>query len=101
MGDCEVQQDSDRVSTYPPPGTYVKISGRLRNFKGQRSLLATNVRCPEDVNEITSHMLEVVQAHMQLFGKVLCVIKRCSHREGISFQDLKRDLGYLSITDIR
>lgn len=38
--------------------------------KGQRSLLAMNIHCIKDPNEITSHMLEVVQAHMQLFGKV-------------------------------
>ncbi|XP_056153926.1 replication protein A 32 kDa subunit-like [Lampris incognitus] len=46
-------------------GQYVKVIGRLRNIQGQRSLLAGNVRHVEDLNEITSHMLEVVQAHMQ------------------------------------
>ena len=29
-----------------------------------------NIRCIKDLNEITSHMLEVVQAHKQFFGKV-------------------------------
>lgn len=38
--------------------------------KGERSLLAMNIHCIKDLNEITSHMLEVVHAHMQLFGKV-------------------------------
>lgn len=33
-------------------------------------LLALDVRCLQELNEITSHMMEVVQAHMQLFGKV-------------------------------
>lgn len=33
--------------------------------QGQRSLVAFNLCCLEDLNEITSHMLEVVQAHMQ------------------------------------
>ncbi|XP_056153923.1 replication protein A 32 kDa subunit-A-like [Lampris incognitus] len=46
-------------------GQYVKVIGSLRNIQGQRSLLAGNVRHVEDLNEITSHMLEVVQAHMQ------------------------------------
>ncbi|KAM6903808.1 replication protein A 32 kDa subunit-A-like [Lycodopsis pacificus] len=55
--------------TFTSPGTYVKVTGRLRSFNGQRSLLAVNSRCIEDLNEITSHMLEVVHAHMQLFGK--------------------------------
>lgn len=39
--------------------------------EGIRSLLAMNIYCIKDLNEITSHMLEVVNAHMQLFGKVL------------------------------
>lgn len=36
----------------------------------QKVLLALNVRGLQELNEITSHMMEVVQAHMQLFGKV-------------------------------
>ncbi|XP_032367105.1 replication protein A 32 kDa subunit-A isoform X2 [Etheostoma spectabile] len=55
------------------PGTYVKVTGSLRSLDGQRSLLAMNIRCIEDLNEITSHMLEVVRAHMQLFGKAFDV----------------------------
>lgn len=39
-------------------------------FQGQRFLLALSVRCLQDPNEVTSHMLEVVQAHMQLLGQV-------------------------------
>ncbi|KAK6327622.1 hypothetical protein J4Q44_G00032670 [Coregonus suidteri] len=52
-------------STFVSPGTYVKVSGSLRIIQGQRSLVAFNLCCLEDLNEITSHMLEVVQAHMQ------------------------------------
>ncbi|TDH04467.1 hypothetical protein EPR50_G00152930 [Perca flavescens] len=55
------------------PGTYVKVTGSLRSLDGQRSLLAMDIRCIKDLNEITSHMLEVVQAHMQLFGKAFDV----------------------------
>ncbi|KAM9307161.1 replication protein A 32 kDa subunit-like [Pholidichthys leucotaenia] len=57
-------------ATSASPGTYVKVIGSLRNFSGQRSLMAMSIRCITDPNEITSHMLEVVQAHMQL-GKVM------------------------------
>lgn len=53
----------------PEPGMYIKVHGSLRMFKGIRSLLAMNIYCIKDLNEITSHMLEVVNAHMQLFGK--------------------------------
>ncbi|KAF7226860.1 replication protein A 32 kDa subunit [Nothobranchius furzeri] len=49
-----------------PPGTYVKISGNLRSFQNHRSVVAFRIRPLEDMNEITSHMLEVVQAHMAL-----------------------------------
>lgn len=49
-----------------PPNTYVKVSGNLRSFQNNRSLVAFSVRMLEDMNEITSHMLEVVQAHMVL-----------------------------------
>ncbi|XP_029298497.1 replication protein A 32 kDa subunit-like [Cottoperca gobio] len=59
--------------TFTSPGTYVKVSGSLRCFKDQRSLLANYIRCINDPNEITSHMLEVVQAHMQLFRKTFDV----------------------------
>lgn len=61
--------DSEEPSTDSsvlPPGTYVKISGNLRSFQNHRSLVAFSVRPLEDMNEITSHMLEVVQAHMSL-----------------------------------
>ncbi|KAM8767785.1 replication protein A 32 kDa subunit-like isoform 1-T1 [Acanthopagrus schlegelii] len=128
--------------TFTSPGTYVRVIGSLRNFNGQRSLLAMNIRCIKDLNEITSHMLEVVQAHKQFFGKVfdvnmnttsaslsgrvlsqsggghfegtlpnglstiqgqvLHVIRRFSVREcGISLHDVKTQLNYLSMRDIR
>ncbi|XP_039507239.1 replication protein A 32 kDa subunit [Pimephales promelas] len=49
-----------------PPNTYVKVSGNLRSFQNNRSLVAFSVRVLEDMNEVTSHMLEVVNAHMML-----------------------------------
>ncbi|XP_012694250.2 replication protein A 32 kDa subunit [Clupea harengus] len=70
-GPMDVKQwvDTEELSvdnTVIPPGTYVKVSGNLRSFQNNRSLVAFRVRPLEDMNEITSHMLEVVQAHMQL-----------------------------------
>ncbi|XP_029360967.1 replication protein A 32 kDa subunit [Echeneis naucrates] len=53
-------------STVLPPGTYVKVSGNLRSFQNHRSVVAFSVRPLEDMNEVTSHMLEVVQAHLVL-----------------------------------
>lgn len=59
-------EDPGVDSTVLPPGTYVKVSGNLRSFQNHRSVVAFSVRPLEDMNEITSHMLEVVQAHMVL-----------------------------------
>ncbi|XP_054461720.1 replication protein A 32 kDa subunit-like [Anoplopoma fimbria] len=59
--------DSTLMST--SPGTYMKVTGTLRSSNDQRSMLAINIRCVKDLNEITSHMLEVVHAHMRLFRK--------------------------------
>ncbi|XP_008293888.1 replication protein A 32 kDa subunit-like [Stegastes partitus] len=126
------------LMTSVPTGTYVKVTGNLLNFNGQRVLLAKDIRCIKDLNEITSHMLEVVHAHMLLFGKVfdvnmntsaaslpgrfrggypegilpnnlsaiqgqvLQVVRRFSvHEHGISSHDLKKQLDYLRMKDIR
>lgn len=59
-------EDPNVDSTVIPPGTYVKVSGNLRSFQNNRSVVAFSIRPLEDMNEITSHMLEVVQAHMML-----------------------------------
>ncbi|XP_072249960.1 replication protein A 32 kDa subunit [Leuresthes tenuis] len=59
-------EDPSMDSTVLPPGTYVKVSGNLRSFQNHRSVVAFSVRPLDDMNEITSHMLEVVQAHMVL-----------------------------------
>ncbi|XP_026172602.1 replication protein A 32 kDa subunit [Mastacembelus armatus] len=59
-------EDPSVDSTVLPPGTYVKVSGNLRSFQNHRSVVAFSIRPLEDMNEITSHMLEVVQAHMAL-----------------------------------
>ncbi|KAI3361218.1 hypothetical protein L3Q82_013411 [Scortum barcoo] len=59
-------EDPSVDSTVLPPGTYVKVSGNLRSFQNHRSVVAFSVRPLEDMNEITSHMLEVVQAHLVL-----------------------------------
>lgn len=59
-------EDPSVDSAVLPPGTYVKVSGNLRSFQNHRSVVAFSIRLVEDRNEITSHMLEVVQAHMAL-----------------------------------
>nr|XP_028598582.1 replication protein A 32 kDa subunit isoform X1 [Podarcis muralis] len=49
-----------------PPGTYVKVLGHLRSFQNKKSLVAFKILPLEDMNEFTTHLLEVVNAHMIL-----------------------------------
>ncbi|XP_078538631.1 replication protein A 32 kDa subunit [Lissotriton helveticus] len=49
-----------------PPGSYVKVAGHLRSFQNAKSLVAFKILPLEDMNEFTSHMLEVVHSHMAL-----------------------------------
>ncbi|XP_077193229.1 replication protein A 32 kDa subunit isoform X2 [Paroedura picta] len=49
-----------------PPGTYVKVVGHLRSFQNKKSLVAFKLMPLEDMNMLTTHMLEVVNAHMSL-----------------------------------
>uniref|UniRef100_A0A4W3K7Q9 Replication protein A2 n=1 Tax=Callorhinchus milii TaxID=7868 RepID=A0A4W3K7Q9_CALMI len=61
--------DTDEVGSeniVVPPGTYVKVAGHLRSFQNKKSLVAFKIMPLEDMNEFTSHMLEVVQAHLLL-----------------------------------
>uniref|UniRef100_A0A3Q2NN59 Replication protein A2 n=1 Tax=Fundulus heteroclitus TaxID=8078 RepID=A0A3Q2NN59_FUNHE len=77
VGDVEVTQDPSMDTTVLPPGTYVKVSGNLRSFQNHRSVVAFSVRPLEDMNEITSHILEVVHAHMAL-SKPQTMVRRHS-----------------------
>ncbi|KAJ8289247.1 hypothetical protein COCON_G00019060 [Conger conger] len=118
-------EDPSVESTVIPPGTYVKVSGNLRSFQSHRSVVAFSIRPVEDMNEVTSHMLEVVRAHM-LLGKtqgtqggysgandmssnglspaqnqVLSLIRSCPDPQGIHIQDLKQRLSGMSIALIK
>ncbi|XP_028317603.1 replication protein A 32 kDa subunit-like isoform X2 [Gouania willdenowi] len=45
----------------------------LVHCMGKIMLVAMHIRCVKDLNEITSHMMEVVQAQMYLSGKMVDV----------------------------
>ncbi|XP_004626600.1 replication protein A 32 kDa subunit [Octodon degus] len=53
-------------NTVVPPETYVKVAGHLRSFQNKKSLVAFKIMPLEDMNEFTTHILEVVNAHMML-----------------------------------
>ncbi|KAM5247014.1 replication protein A 32 kDa subunit isoform 2-T2 [Ctenodactylus gundi] len=58
--------DTSGENTVVPPETYVKVAGHLRSFQNKKSLVAFKIIPLEDMNEFTTHMLEVVNAHMVL-----------------------------------
>ncbi|XP_027747984.1 replication protein A 32 kDa subunit [Empidonax traillii] len=45
-----------------PPGTYVKVAGHLRSFQNKKSLVAFKIMPLENMNEFTTHILEIVNA---------------------------------------
>ncbi|EHB00808.1 Replication protein A 32 kDa subunit [Heterocephalus glaber] len=59
-------QDTGGENTVVPPETYVKVAGHLRSFQNKKSLVAFKIMPLEDMNEFTTHILEVVNAHMML-----------------------------------
>ncbi|XP_012578242.1 PREDICTED: replication protein A 32 kDa subunit [Condylura cristata] len=59
-------EDHSDENTVVPPETYVKVAGHLTPFQNKKTLIAFKVMPLEDMNEFTTHMLEVVNAHMML-----------------------------------
>ncbi|XP_038613987.1 replication protein A 32 kDa subunit [Tachyglossus aculeatus] len=61
--------DTDEISSENiviPPETYVKVAGHLRSFQNRKSLVAFKIIPLEDMNELTTHILETVNAHLTL-----------------------------------
>ncbi|KAM9532367.1 replication protein A 32 kDa subunit [Guaruba guarouba] len=58
-----------------PPGTYVKVAGHLRSFQNKRSLVAFKIMPLENMNEFTTHMVEIVNAHMILRRNLMSASK--------------------------
>ncbi|KAK7899166.1 hypothetical protein WMY93_020019 [Mugilogobius chulae] len=85
----------------PEPGVYVKVYGSLRIFQGKKVLLAKAIRRIKDLNEITSHMLEVVYAHKQLFGKGRDVNMNalCARSAGQTFSEEYRRAGLTAVQE--
>ncbi|XP_077577107.1 replication protein A 32 kDa subunit isoform X1 [Stigmatopora nigra] len=91
-------EDPNMDGTVLPPNTYVKISGSLRSFQNRRSVVAFSIRPLEDMNEITSHMLEVVNAHMALSkGQTLGSVASSS---SIPIAGGNMDTGYTGARDL-
>ncbi|GAB0199638.1 replication protein A 32 kDa subunit [Grus japonensis] len=86
-----------------PPGTYVKVAGHLRSFQNKKSLVAFKIMPLENMNEFTTHILEIVNAHMILRKNlmVLNLIKNCPVPEGMSLQELKLQLHNMSMSTIK
>ncbi|XP_030320237.1 replication protein A 32 kDa subunit [Calypte anna] len=61
-----VDTDAGGENVVVPPGTYVKVAGHLRSFQNKKSLVAFRIMPLENMNEFTTHILEIVNAHMIL-----------------------------------
>ncbi|CAB1333571.1 unnamed protein product [Coregonus sp. 'balchen'] len=111
-------EDPSVDSTVIPPGTYVKVSGNLRSFQNHRSVVAFSVRPLEDMNEITSHMLEVMGGGGGMNTSMVPMSRpgmggnigggysgandmSCPDAQGISIQDLKQRLSGMSLAVIK
>ena len=46
--------------------TYIRVTGNVRAFNDKKNLVAFRIMPVTDPNEITTHMLEVIQAHVAL-----------------------------------
>ena len=59
---------------------YVRVHGHVRAFAGKRSVVAFRVTPISDMNELTTHMLEVIYAHAYLVkgGTPMVVFVHCS-----------------------
>jgi replication factor A2 len=57
--------DSERTALIRE-NIYVRVHGHVRAFGGKRSVVAFRVAPIVDVNEVTTHILEVVHAHIYL-----------------------------------
>ena len=45
--------------------SYVRVVGKIRNFQGSKQVVAFDVRPVKDFNEITYHLINSVQVHLQ------------------------------------
>ncbi|XP_063968171.1 replication protein A 32 kDa subunit-B-like [Lytechinus pictus] len=60
------ESSMDQQPTVHEENTYIKVSGNVRAFGGKRSIGPFRIAPISDLNQITMHMAEVVQAHMLL-----------------------------------
>ena len=57
---------------------YVRVHGHVRAFAGKRSVVAFRVAPIADMNELTTHMLEVIYAHAYLVQRGTSMVQFAS-----------------------
>ncbi|XP_071486691.1 replication protein A 32 kDa subunit-like [Diadema antillarum] len=62
----ESDETTEQQPTVYEENTYIKVAGNIRSFGGKRSVGPFRIMPITDMNEVTMHMAEVVQAHMLL-----------------------------------
>lgn len=58
VDDATVQAENISV------GSYVRVTGALRSLRGKRHIIVFKIRCITDLNELTMHLLEVINTSM-------------------------------------
>lgn len=60
----EGQMNEDEKIKPLPEKTYIRACGKIRSFGGQRCVVAGKVFPLTDMNELTTHLLEIIYSHM-------------------------------------
>jgi len=63
---CLYSQDSTNEQNVLCENTYGRVVGALRTLKGQKYLIIFKSSPVTDMNEVTCHILEVIQTRMKL-----------------------------------
>ena len=63
---CQENTPDAERTTLIRENIYVRAHGHVRSFGGKRSVVAFRVSPLIDINEITTHVLEVIHAHVYL-----------------------------------
>ncbi|XP_038580703.1 replication protein A 32 kDa subunit-like isoform X2 [Micropterus salmoides] len=101
-----VNATEDCALTFASPGVYVKVTGTLRSFNAfdvNMNTTASSLSGGLLGHSGGGHPVDILPNGLSTIQEqVLHVIKRFSVRDdGISFQDLKTQLDYLSTKDLR
>ncbi|CAE1316859.1 RFA2 [Acanthosepion pharaonis] len=78
----EGQMNEDEKMKPFPEKTYVRACGKIRSFGGQRCVVAGRIFALSDMNELTTHLLEIIHGHM-----MFSTIQETNHKQSVNNND--------------